>query len=274
MTAAPQLYLDTGAYLHRRNPLAKVVATAPMMLLLVATRDPWIPSAVIAAAITALAVLGRVPLRRLAAVLGGMLGLSAGFVLLYPLAASGAVTDGARPLAELGPVVVTDAGVLLGLSTALRVCALLACALLFSLTTDGADFVRALVQQWRLPYRIGYSALAAFRFVPRFQRELGVIRAAHTVRGISDRRGVRAQLDRTQRYAVPLLASGLRHAERVALAMDARGFGAHPDRTYLRRVRTAPADLGFVAAAWALSAAIVWGVRAAGLMTPLTLFGR
>jgi hypothetical protein len=30
---------------------------------------------------------------------------------------------------------------------------------------------------------------------------------------------------------VPLLAGAIRHAERVALAMDARAFGAHPDRT-------------------------------------------
>ena len=31
--------------------------------------------------------------------------------------------------------------------------------------------------------------------------------------------------------AIPLLASAIRHAERVALAMDARAFGAHPTRT-------------------------------------------
>ena len=30
---------------------------------------------------------------------------------------------------------------------------------------------------------------------------------------------------------MPLLAGAIRHAERVALAMDARAFGAHPDRT-------------------------------------------
>ena len=69
------------------------------------------------------------------------------------------------------------------------------------------DFIRALVQQWRLPYRIGYIAMAAYRFVPMLSSELHVIQNAHKVRGISNRGGLRAQYDRAKRYAVPLLAT-------------------------------------------------------------------
>ena len=118
-----------------------------------------------------------------------------------------------------------------GLATGLRFVAIIALALIAGLTSTGPDLVRTAVQQLRVPYRIGYTALAAFRFVPRFGHELEVIRQAHRVRGAHGGRGPFAALARWWGYIVPLLAGAIRHAERVALAMDARAFGAHPDRT-------------------------------------------
>ena len=41
-------------------------------------------------------------------------------------------------------------------------------SLLFVLTTDPTDFVVALVQHWRVPPRIAYASMAAYRFVPLF----------------------------------------------------------------------------------------------------------
>ncbi|MGH8875234.1 MAG: hypothetical protein ACRDVM_08300, partial [Acidimicrobiia bacterium] len=35
------------------------------------------------------------------------------------------------------------------------------------------------------------------------------------------------------RYVIPLLASSLQKAQRTAIAMDARGFGFAPTRTYM-----------------------------------------
>ena len=53
--------------------------------------------------------------------------------------------------------------------------------MLFVLTTDPVDFVLALIHQARLPYRIGYAAFVAYRFVPLVQAELDNIRAAHQI---------------------------------------------------------------------------------------------
>jgi energy-coupling factor transport system permease protein len=59
-------------------------------------------------------------------------------------------------------------------------------------------------------------------------------------------------------YAIPLLASGIRHAERVALAMDARAFGAHPTRTERVVSRWRVRDTVFVVLFLAASATILW----------------
>jgi energy-coupling factor transport system permease protein len=57
-------------------------------------------------------------------------------------------------------------------------------------------------------------------------------------------------------YIVPLLASGIRHAERVALSMDARAFGAYPTRTerHISPFRTR--DVVFIVAVILASAVI------------------
>ena len=125
--------------------------------------------------------------------------------------------------------------------------------------------VRASVQQLRVPYRIGYTALAAFRFVPRFGHELEVIRQAHRVRGAHGGRGPFSAIGRWFGYVVPLMAGAIRHAERVALAMDARAFGAYPDRTERHLVPFRARDVVFIALFLAASAAIFvaffpWGL--------------
>jgi energy-coupling factor transport system permease protein len=116
-----------------------------------------------------------------------------------------------------------------------------------------------------VPYRIGYTALAAFRFVPRFGHELEVIRQAHRVRGAHGGRGPMAAISRWSGYVVPLLAGAIRHAERVALAMDARAFGAHPDRTERHLVPFRARDVVFIVLFVAASAVIFWLFRPWGL---------
>ena len=117
-----------------------------------------------------------------------------------------------------------------GAATALRIASLLTLAWLGGAGTTGRDLASALVHQFRVPYRFAYGALAVLRFVPRLRTEVEVVRAAHRVRGVREGRGPVGRFRSTTRLLIPLLAGAIRHAERVALAMDARGFGAHPTR--------------------------------------------
>jgi energy-coupling factor transport system permease protein len=62
-------------------------------------------------------------------------------------------------------------------------------------------------------------------------------------------------------YIVPLLAGAIRHAERVALAMDSRAFGAYPDRTERHIVPWRTRDTVFILAFWVVTAGILlWGL--------------
>lgn len=243
-------------FLYALNPLAKVVGFAPAMVLLIFVRDLATPAAFLVLAYAVILIGARVTGRLLALLLlalpVGMLAIGVGFSLWVDAAL---VADSA-PFLRIGGWTLYSGALEIGFATALRLGSIIALALIGGLTTTGPDLVRASVQQLRVPYRIGYTALAAFRFVPRFGHELAVIRAAHRVRGHHGGRGPFARIARGWGYIVPLLAGAIRHAERVALAMDSRAFGAHPTRTERHLVPFRARDFVFTVASLAASAAI------------------
>lgn len=256
-------------FLHALNPLAKLAAPLPAMVALVFTRGLAIPTVLILLTLALLLVGAQLRGRTVAMLLVGLpvvvgvLGLSFG-IWVDPSRVEGSPAASVV-LLEVGSWQFTLAAYLIGLATALRIAALLVLSLIAGLTTTGPELVRALVQNLRVPYRIGYTALAALRFVPRFGHELEVIRAAHRVRGIDRGRGPVAAVRRTLTLAIPLLASAIRHAERVALAMDARAFGAHPTRTERTLSRWRARDTVFVVLFWCAIVAVYWWGLTAGV---------
>lgn len=218
-------------YLHGLNPLSKLLPALPAMIALVFARDHLTPLCFLALTY-ALLLTGARMTRTLAMLLFVVLPLAisvigVGFALWVAVER---VADTPAVL-QVGEWTLHAGALSVGFATSLRLAAILGLALVGGLTTTGPELVRAAVQQLRLPYRIGYTALAAYRFVPRFGHELAVIRAAHRVRGHRGGNGPFARIARGWGYIVPLLAGAIRHAERVALAMDSRAFGAHPTRT-------------------------------------------
>lgn len=247
--------------LHGLNPLVKVAAPLPAMIAVIVSRDLTTPLAALAITLVTL-VVGARPPARTALLLG--LGLPLAVIvgtLGFGAWSNPSAVDRSVVLVQFGDYRFYLGSLLAGLAASLRLAALLTLALIAGLTTDGADFVRSTVQYLRVPYRIGYTALAAYRFVPRFRRDIELIRQAHRVRGTGGRRGPIVAIRRFTGSIVPLLAGAIRHAERVALAMDARAFGAHPTRTERHRVPLRARDAVFVVVFWAATAAILVAVR-------------
>ncbi|GLJ61800.1 hypothetical protein GCM10017576_19300 [Microbacterium barkeri] len=270
MTIASSSVARTAPSVRRRppllalNPLAKIAAPLPAMAIVLLSRDLATPAAFLALA-CALILAGARLTRRVALLLGValptvVLAVGAGFSIWTDAAS----VAGTPVVAEIGGWRLHAGALAVGFATSLRLAALLALALIGGATTEGPDLVRAAIRTLRLPYRIGYAALAAYRFVPRFRHELELIRAAHRVRGHHGGRGPLAAVRRGLGTIVPLLAGAIRHAERVALAMDARAFGAHPTRTERHVVLWRTRDTVFVLAFWACTALLIALIRPFG----------
>jgi energy-coupling factor transport system permease protein len=229
--ATPSAPRGSAADLRSYNPLVKILGPLPVMVYVVTTRDLLTPALVAVVTLAAILVLSRPSGRVLAGLLLGLPTLCLVMTLSFGMLTDPSTVDDTRLLVAVGPLELWSGALAVGLATGLRTVALLLLVLFGGLTTSGADLVRSLTQQARLPYRVGYAALAALRFVPRFGHELEVIQGAHRVRGVASGRGPVAAVRRWLATVVPLLAGGIRHAERVSLAMEARGFGAHRRRT-------------------------------------------
>lgn len=244
----------SGRFLMGLNPLAKLAGPLPAVLLLVFVRDLATPLVFLALGYVVILAGARLT-RTVGLILGVALPLG---VVVFGVGMSvwidASRIDRSVEVVSIGAWTLYGSALEIGFATSLRLAAIVALALIAGLTTTGPDLVRASVQQLRVPYRVGYTALAAFRFVPRFGHELDIIRQAHRVRGAHGGRfGVVA---RWWGYVVPLLAGAIRHAERVALAMDARAFGAHPDRTERHLVPFQVRDAVFLGVCWVVSAVV------------------
>lgn len=246
---------DSIFALRSYNPVVKVLAPVPAMIVAGLSRDLWTPAIFAVIALVMLLAGGRLRGRTLVWALAGPPLLVALLTVSFGVWTDPALVDDTTALLEFGPVTLWSGALVIGLATGLRVAAVLLLALIAGLTTDGTDLVRSMIAHLRMPYRIGYAGFAAMRFVPRFRRDLEIIRLAHRVRGVDGGRGPVATLRRYHGYAVPLLAGAMRHGDRVSLAMEARGFGAHRTRTERRHVPLRVRDA--VLALWLIAVCFV-----------------
>jgi energy-coupling factor transport system permease protein len=134
-----------------------------------------------------------------------------------------------------GVLVPTYGGFLFGLSTALRLDTFLAAGILF-LTTTRVEEVAYALGRLGVPYQVGFTLTLAFRLVPVFfDAALSVVQAQRC-RGLEfGRGGLVTRLRRFVPVIVPVLIGALRRADRMAMALELRGFNSGRVRTtYLR----------------------------------------
>lgn len=124
---------------------------------------------------------------------------------------------------------------LVALALSLRILNVAALSLMFIFTTNTVDFILSLIQQLKLPPKIAYGVLAGYRFLPLMKDEIKIIHAAHQVRGVNQGKSLKDKFSQYKRFAIPLLASAIRKAERTAVVMKSKGFTGDRNRTFYRQ---------------------------------------
>lgn len=233
------------------SPVVKLAVAIAWLAGLALTVQVAPPLIIAAASLVAGMVLGRIPARAFLRALAPLWIAAAGIGLSNTLFAASNGDPTAAELVRLGPVRIAADAAAAGVGLACRVLAIASVGALFTLTTDATRLADSLVQQARVSPRFAYGALAAYQAIPRFGEDLRTLRQARRVRGL--RGGWHPGL------LVGVLVLAIRHADRMALAMDARAFGSGP-RTYFRPIRWGWLDLLFgVGAVSVLVAALALG---------------
>ena len=125
---------------------------------------------------------------------------------------------------------ISDGSIELAVATLLRVLAIALPAVVLFITVDATDLADGLSQVWHLPARFVLGALAAFRLAGLFLEDWKFLELARRARGIGDTGRIR----RIPGQVIALLVLAIRRGTKLAVAMEARGFGGTDTRTWAR----------------------------------------
>ncbi len=237
MSTATGYYRTGDSWLHRRNPIAKLLAVA-----LVPLATFLLPGTILAVIGAILAVvawstgLGRAIIRalRIPAV------LIASIILINALFFPGATTR----LVSLGPLAITREGLTFGLISAGRLIVAFFVLVTFLFTTLADDLLESLVSRG-VGHRIAFIVLSAVQMVPRMQDRAGSILEAQQARGLAVSGSLRQRVRALVPLVGPVLLGSLIDVRERTFALEARGFGARPGRSAYRVVPDPPSDRWF-----------------------------
>lgn len=237
---------DPQAPLARANPVAKLGAAAILMAFLFVATGPVPPMVVLAGMLACLPLTG----------LGARTLLGRTWPLLLAALMVGVFNVVLAPEAPGGPDLVT------GGALGLRLLGIALAGVLAVATTDPTDLADSLQQQVRLSPRLAVGAMAAIRMLPILAVEWQLLGMARRARGVSAGGSPPVAARLAFGKLLALLVGSVRRATRLALAMDARGFGTAPCRTIARPQRMRLPDWALLLAAAGLGAAAL-GIGAA-----------
>jgi energy-coupling factor transport system permease protein len=256
---------DPRAPLARANPVAKLGAALVILLALFASLD-WVTALIVLLVLVALvpvsglgvrALLGRAWLIGLAAVSIGV------FNVIFAPEQVGPI------IIEIGPIRIGAETLVNGVGLALRLLAIALAGILATATSQPTDLADALIQQLRVSPRFAVGALAALRLLPLMAREWQMIAMARRARGVEAGRNPLSALRLFAGQLLALLVGSIRRGSRMALAMEARGFGARECRTVARIQRMRASDWAWIGAALVLAATAIRVSVALGTWRPL-----
>jgi energy-coupling factor transport system permease protein len=234
MPATTGYYVAGSSWLHRRNPLTKLLALALVLLatfLLPPTVLPVLVAIILVVVWSAGLIRPTLRAMRIPALL--LLSILVVNSLFFPGATDKLVT--------LGPLSVSREGLTFGLISAGRVIVAFLASIAFLFSTLADDTLESLIARGA-SHRISFVILSAVQMVPRMQERAGSILEAQQARGLS----LEGSFVRRIRALVPLigpvLLGSLVDVRERTFALEARGFGAHSERTAYRVVADPPAD--------------------------------
>jgi energy-coupling factor transport system permease protein len=256
---------DPAAPLVRANPVAKLAAASVLMLALFLSLD-GVTALLVLAALAAAFTASGLSLRTLAgrAWLVGVTAVSIGVVnILFAPEQLGPT------IVSVGPLRIGAETLVNGLGLAVRLVAIAAAGILATATSQPTELADSLVQQLRISPRFAIGTLAALRLLPMLATEWQTISMARRARGVEAGRSPIAAVRLFAGQLLALLVGAVRRGSRMALAMEARGFGALPCRTSARIQRMRAGDWAWIGAAMLVAVGAIGASMALGTWRPL-----
>ena len=209
-------YIYRDSIIHQLNPLSKLAWALGVMVLALTFNDPYYLLALLIS-VGLVGLTGRV-MKDLSGVMKGLSIFALILVLLQVVFYHGAYRE----------------AVTLGIAMGLRMMTVVLSFLVFLSTTQYKDIILVLTEKMKLPYDYVFMFMTSLRFVPTFLNEAIQVGYAQQVRGCPiDSGNPWRKMKAYIAVALPLVLISLKNAERLAIAMETRGYGSN-NRTYYK----------------------------------------
>lgn len=173
--------------------------------------------------------------------------------------------SGGRVILDLGFWELTRTALIKGLLFSWRILLMFVITVVFSMSTDPLDISDSLVSLFR-PMRLlrikvdqlGLLFFMALRFIPLMSQQMQAIYSAQISRGFNPAGNILRRLKNSLPLLKAVFAALIRSADRIALALQARGF--HPDRprTSLRKFSINAVDCAVLLVVGLVCAAVIY----------------
>lgn len=230
-------YLATNSPLHRLNPITKLIGLVFFFITGIALSNPvallGLISVIFVLYLLAKAISVFILYARWLA-MGGI------FILLLQVLFAHSGPELFRLVPKNIPIlgwmgVVNKASLELGLTMVTRMAVFGFSLPLLLVTTQARDLMLILIDRLKFPYQYALMFITSLRFIPNLFVEIGNILQAQRVRAFEIRS--KNPIKQVKAYfplITPLVLISLKKAERLAVAMETRGFG-QGKRTYLNQ---------------------------------------
>lgn len=237
------LYVERGTLIHRIHPVAKLLGLLCLFVAAFVADRPLVLAPLLVAGIA--------------------LGMAAGAVrVLWRLRAFFVVvvvvTAASWPFFYDQPLRFSPTGLFYGISMGLKLGTFFVSGIVFLATTRVEELALAL-RALRVPYRFGFTLTLAVRLVPVFFSAALAVHDAQRCRGL-DVHGASLRL-RLRQYVgliVPVFLGALRRADRMAMALETRGFNSGRPRTVYPRAPFGAVDFLALAVPFTVAAIYLW----------------
>lgn len=269
MSVAPEFYVPGSSWLHRTDPRVKLLMLGLAVVMLLLFQTLWLMLIAWALILIVHRSAG-VPWQRLRFIFRALLPVTILmpliWVIFYP---SGEV------IFSFGIIKIQGESLAQGLTVAFRIQAMTFAIFALLYTTDTDTLMQGLVRL-KMPYSWGLMLSIALRFVPAFANSFVSIQQAQQARGLEyeSTRGLK-RVREMMPVLVPMLIGSFRSSEQLAIALEARGYGARDvQRTYLTPIHMRNADwLLAVVSLISTAALVALHVQSGFGAEPLFIFG-
>ena len=230
-------YINKESFIHNMHPLVKNFLFVYSFVASLLTNNTLILILLFCSTIT-IGVLAKLPIKESLKSLKS----AAMLIIIFSLVVWPFSLDEGKVLLQIGALKVYSVGVLYGISMSIRFCNIVLMSIYWMMFTSIGEITLGMIKS-KIPYKIAFSFSMSLRFVPIVIKDLSIIRDAQKSRSLElDKGSLLSKIKKNVVLLIPLSSKSLGMISQIATSLEARGFGAFENRTYVNDKKMLASD--------------------------------